>query len=879
MLTPLPRAVNFGTIKENNMKKGVRKIGRIIKTAIKIAGFCLVIFILMGLAAFAYFIKDLPDPSKIDQREIVQSTKIYDRTGETILYDIHGEEKRTIVPFEQIPQTVKDATVAAEDDNFYHHFGLDWRGILRAALANLRGKRISQGGSTITQQYIKNAYLGGPQAERTFSRKAKEAILALILEVKYNKNEILGFYLNQVPYGSNAYGIEAASQTFFNKSTRELTLAESTLLAALPQAPSYYSPYGSHPDSLKQRQEYVLDRMAKFGYTTEEEAKQAKSEELKYTSQTELKAHHFVTMVKEYLEEKYSQFYADINRAGLKVYTTLDWDLQQIAEQVVAEGVEVNKKNYRAENAALAAIDPKTGQVLTLVGSRSYEEEQFNVAISPYRHPGSSFKPFAYAAAFEKGYTPQTMLFDLETNFRGDDIKDYIPKNYDMRWRGPISMKDSLAQSINITSVKTLYLADIYDTIDLAQAMGITTLKDRSRYGLSLVLGGGEVKLLDETAAYAVFADEGTKHPLSLILRIEDNHGDVLENYKDNPQRVLSQQTARQINDILSDEAARVPTFGEHSKLYLAERPVAAKTGTTQDYSDGWTVGYTPSLAVGVWAGNNDFKDKMKQGAAGIYVAAPIWNEFIQKAYQAKTKTENLLSNEDSPVPNKPELKEFTLSKKVEYFNSPEQSPEISTPMLGGELAYKNKVAIDRISGKLATNLTPPELIEERIYEEAHCILHYVDKEDPLGDYPENPSQNPQFEAWENTVLAWVSGRSCSDSGICYNQKPPTQFDDVHIPENQPSVEITSPKQNTSVNASSRTIITVKAKAEAKLGIKQLDFFVNNQLVDSDATAPYSTSFNILPYLDSSGRQTIKVRAYDKVLNSQEDKVTIRVDF
>jgi 1A family penicillin-binding protein len=834
------------------------------KAIIKLIVFLSILGFLVVAAVFAYFAKDLPDPAKINQRQVVESTKIYDRTGQIILYDIHGEEKRTIIPFEEIPQFIKDATIVIEDDNFYHHIGLDWRGILRAAWANLTKKKIAQGGSTITQQFIKNAYLGGPQSERTFTRKIKEAILALELERKYSKDEILGFYLNQVPYGSNAYGIEAASQTFFNKSAKDLSLAEGALLAALPKAPSYYSPYGSHPDELKARQEYILERMHKFGYITEKQVQEAKEQELKYASQSDLKAHHFVAMIQEYLEKEYGQTYVDINMAGLKVYTTLDWDLQQIAEEVVTQGVEQNEKKYRATNAALVAIDPKTGQVLALVGSKDYSQNQYNVATSPNRQPGSSFKPFAYAMAFKKGFTPETILFDLETSFGkfgpvGEE-KEYKPNNYDLKFRGPVSMRHALAQSINLPSVKTLYLAGVQETINLAQDMGITTLKDRNRYSLSLVLGGGEVKLIDETAAYGVFATEGIKHPLSFILKIEDAQGRTLEEYQDKPVRVLDQQIARQINDILSDEAARAPMFGAHSKLYLPNQPAAAKTGTTQDYSDGWTVGYTPSLVVGVWAGNNDYTKKMKQGAAGLYVAAPIWNNFMTQAYQIKKAGKNIITNN----PSQDELlKEFTLPKQIENFSSPEPTPTSTIPMINGQIAYQNKIKIDKISRKLATDLTPPDLIEEKIYPEVHSILYYIDQNDP------------QFKNWEEPVLKWAANQPCHQ-GVCYNQNPPSQYDDVHTQENQPEIEITHPRQGDLITGST---LTIQAQASAPLGIKQLDFFFNNQLVGTDRISPYSITFNLSSYLLPTHQQTIKVRAYDQVLNRQEDEIFIKTNY
>ncbi len=828
------------------------------KKLLKLAGFLFAMAILLGIGLFAFFAKDLPDPTKMGSRQIVESTKIYDRTGEVILYDIHGEEKRTIIPYDQIPQFIKDATIIAEDDNFYHHIGIDWKGILRAAWANLNKNKIAQGGSTITQQYIKNAYLGGPRSERTYARKIKEAILAVEMEIKYSKDEILDFYLNQVSYGSNAYGIEAAAQTFFNKNTDDLTLAEGALLASLPKAPSYFSPYGSHIEDLKARQEYVLERMIKFGYITEEESLAAREEELKYASQGDLKAHHFITMIQEYLEEEYGRIYSDINMAGLKVYTTLDWDMQRIAEEVVTEGVEKNEKTYRATNGALVAIDPKTGQVLALVGSKNYSEDQFNVATSPFRQPGSSFKPFAYAVAFDEGYSPDSMIFDLETSFGkfgpAGAEKEYKPNNYDLKFRGPVTFRQALAQSINLPSVKVLHLAGVNDTINLAQDMGITTLKERGRYSLSLVLGGGEVKLIDETTAYGVFATEGVKHPTNLILRIEDADGDVLEEFKDESDRVLDSQVARQITSILSDEAARAPMLGNNSKLYLPGRPAAAKTGTTQDYADGWTIGYTPSLVVGVWAGNNDFTDKMRVGAAGLYVAAPIWNDFMRKTYQEKTE------RPDDVEEIKPNT--FFLPKSAENFNPPDSPKESDKPMVNGQLTFENIIKIDKISGKLATDLTPPNLIEEKTYREVHSILYYVNKNDE------------QFENWENPVLNWAQNQPC-DNNICYNQEPPQEEDDAHTKENQPSVEIISPSQGTSI---SPTYLIIKADASAPLGIKQVDFFFNDQLIGSDTNSPYSVNFNISHYSYDSGRQYIKVRAYDQSLNREEDEIYIKVD-
>ena len=771
----------YRTDKPRRSKRGLFK--KVLKVLIGL----FILLCVSGFILFVYLLKDLPNPQNLAERNLTESTKIYDRTGKVILYDVHGEEKRTVISFAEIPQFVKDATVASEDDNFYHHFGIDIKGIIRALISDIKGQKLGQGGSTITQQFIKNAVL---TSEKTFIRKIKEAILAIELEMKYSKDEILGFYLNQIPYGSNAYGIEAASQTFFNKSAKDLTLAQSAALTALIKAPSYYSPYGSHQDELKSEQEYILTRMNELGYITKTDLENAKNEKLIFVPpQSGIKAPHFVMYIKEYLENKYGKDY--IEEAGLKVYTTLDWDLQQIAEQSVKDIADTNGKKYNAQNAALTAIDPKTGQILAMVGSKDYWAESypegctpgknclfepnFNVAISP-RQPGSSFKPFAYAEAFKKGFTPDTILFDLKTEFNPNCSSDatqtkdqygldcYHPKDYDGKLRGPISMRSSLAQSLNIPSVETLYLAGINDTINLAQDMGIETLKDRSRFGLSLVLGGGEVKLLEETAAFGVFATEGIKNPTQAILKIENSKGETVEEYKNDPQKILEPQITRLISDILSSEDARAPMFGYKSYLHIDGIPAAAKTGTTQDYRDGWTVGYTPSLVAGVWTGNNDNTSINRE--PGAVIAAPIWNEFIKKSYAKKQE----LRNTDKPD------NYFDLPEQPEEFVKPDPI-DASKDILNGNYITELKANIDRVSGKLATNLTPPDSIEEKIYPQIHCILYYVNKDDVSSDL--NGKDDPQFINWEQPVLNWVGNM---ENSYLYNQNPPQEYDDVHVP-------------------------------------------------------------------------------------------------
>jgi len=772
----MPKIESYSNYKKGRkIKYAQKKKWAVLKNFLIIFIWLIIAFLVLMIIVFAYLAKDLPNPENLANRQMIESTKIYDRTGNIILYDVHGEEKRTIIPFEEIPQYLKDATIVSEDANFYHHFGLDIKGIARAFLADLRGKSISQGGSTITQQFIKNAIL---TSERTFTRKIKEAILAIEVEIKYSKDEILNFYLNQVPYGSNAYGIEAAAQTFFNKKTKDLTLAESATLAALIRATTYYSPYGSHIDELKARQEYILDRMYKYNYITKEQLDSAEKEKVVFTPpRSGIKAPHFVMYIKEYLENKYGRDFLEIS--GLKVYTTLDWDLQQIAENAVKQGAEKNGKKFNAQNAALVAIDPRTGQVLAMVGSKDYWAEVYpkgcvagknclfegntNVVIRP-RQPGSSFKPFAYAKAFQKGFTPDSMIFDLETEFAVDGAESYKPRNYDGKFRGPVSFRSGLAQSLNIPSVQVLYLAGVDDTINLAQDMGISTLKDRSRYGLSLVLGGGEVELLEETAAFGVFATEGTKHPLSSIIKIENNKGDIIEEYRDNPKQILEPQITRLISDILSDDNARAPIFGAKSNLYIEGIPAAAKTGTTQEYRDGWTVGYTPSLAAGVWTGNNDNTPVNKE--PGAVIAAPIWNDFIKKSYAKKQE----MRTRDKPD------NYFDLPETPEEFVKPDPIPT-NKDILNGKYIQELKFKIDRLSGKLATNLTPPDLIEEVIYPQIHCILYYVNKDDPQG--PQDGKDDSQFQNWEQSVLNWVNQLP---NGYIYNQNPPQEYDNIHVP-------------------------------------------------------------------------------------------------
>jgi 1A family penicillin-binding protein len=596
-----------------------------------------------GIGVYIYFAKDLPLPEKFAERDFAQSTKIYDRTGKVLLYELYGEEKREVVPFTQISDNLKRAVLSAEDSNFYHHSGLDYRGILRSILNDLKFKNLTYGGSTISQQLIRSTFLN---TEKTIKRKVKELILTVELEKRYSKDQIFEWYLNQIPFGPNIYGVETASQAYFSKPASELTVSEAAALAAMIKTPSYFYPYGAHKTELLARKDYVIDRMAQENYISKEDAEKYKKEELKFSDPSQnIKAPHFTLYVQDYLFSKYGEDFLETK--GLKIYTTLDWDLQQAAEEAVKKGVEKNHA-YNGYNAALVSTDPKTGEILAMVGSADWFGDPLPKGCSPGvsckfdpkvnvaayqsgRQPGSSFKPYVYATAFEKGYDDKYVVTDEFTDFGIYGGEHYTPQNYDGKFRGPVTLRNALAQSLNIPAVKVLMnLAGLNDSLATAQKMGITTLGDASKYGPALVLGGGEVKLIDMVSAYGVFATEGYKISPSSILRIEDANGNIIEENEKSLKKVLTNRTCQLINSILSDNEARTPIFGSHSIMYFEGQQVAAKTGTTGDYRDGWIIGYTPSLVAGVWAGNNNNEPMYKE--TGLFMAGPIWRAYVDKA-------------------------------------------------------------------------------------------------------------------------------------------------------------------------------------------------------------------------------------------------------
>ncbi|MDP3948626.1 MAG: penicillin-binding protein [bacterium] len=766
------------------MKRGTKKrakinYGKVVKLT---ALFAAVVFVL-AIAVIMIMAKDLPSVDELTSQRMSQSTKIYDRGGQVLLYEVSSGEKRTVVPFDQIPKSLKDATISIEDENFYNEPAFDWRGIARAIFVNITRGGVVQGGSTITQQLARNAFL---TIDRTYSRKIKELFLAIKLNERYSKDDILGLYLNQIPYGPTIYGVESASEAYFGKTVGELNLAESATLAAMPKAPSYYSPWGNHTKELMNRQKLVLKKMYELGKITEKQLKEAVARKVNFQPKSVggIKAPHFVMAVQDYLIQKYGDDM--VSRGGLKVITSLDWVLQEAAEKAVEDGVKRNEELYQSKNAALVAQDTSTGQILAMVGSRNYFDEEndgnFNVVTQGLRQPGSALKPFAYLTLFEKGYSPDTVLFDVPTefvpnnpscpatvDFNNTNTECFHPRDFS-DFSGPTNLRNALAQSINVPAVKTLYLAGMSNVLDTLHDFGITTLNDPGRYGLSLVLGGGEVKLIDLVGAYSVLADEGTKHRQSMILEVRDGYGNTLETYSDKKEIVADAQYSRLINDILSDIDARAGLFRASLPLTVfQDYDVALKTGTTDDYRDAWALGYTPTLAVGVWAGNNDNTPMQRHGGS-ILAAVPIWHDFMAEALKTQTK---------------------------QTFNRPEAVLE-SKPVLNGDYLFE---------------------------QQAHSILFYVDKSDPLGAIPETPFKDPQFNNWEASVADWAKNnlKDSADYGrLSRAAGGQTDF-------SSPTVKIVSPQTGEFVGS----LINISADINSGSEIKKIEVYLNGNIVGS----------------------------------------------
>jgi len=617
---------------------------------------------------YSLILKDLPSPQGLS-KPLPLTTKIYDRNGK-LLYKFFREQDRTKVKLEQIPLYVRQATIAIEDKNFYFHKGFSLRGIARALYYLIFEGKIT-GGSTITQQLVKNSLLS---PEKTLKRKIKELILAALVEQKYSKDEILEMYLNEVGYGGSAYGIEEASQKYFGKSVKDLSLAQATLLAGLPASPTKYSPFGAHPEIAKIRQTSVLQRMKEDGYITEDILKEALGEPLKFNKQeTEIFAPHFVMYVKEILAAKYGE--RMVEEGGLEVTTSLDLETQEIAQEIVKEEIE-KIKPLRISNGAALVTDPRTGEILAMIGSKDYFAQEidgnFNVTTA-LRQPGSSIKPVNYSLALEKGFTPATIISDTPITYQIPNQPPYSPKNYDNRFHGNIPLRIALGSSYNVPAVKVLAAFGVSEMVKRGQQMGITSWNDPSRFGLSLTLGGGEVKMTEMAVVYGTLANLGKKVNLRPILEIKDSSGKKLEEdpceqeylgflgvkaaeTKSCSVQILDPNVAWLLTNILSDNWARTPAFGPNSQLVIPGHEVAVKTGTTQNMRDNWTIGYTPSFLVATWVGNND-NTPMSYVASGVTGASPIWNKIMKELLKNKPnepfeKPENVISTQICSLTN-----------------------------------------------------------------------------------------------------------------------------------------------------------------------------------------------------------------------------------
>lgn len=789
---------------------------------------------LLSFLIFPIIALSLPSPDKIVRHQGF-STKILDRNGE-VLYDIFAKQRRTPVTLDQVPLYLRQATIAVEDKNFYKHQGFDPTGIFRA-IFNIFVRHRLQGGSTLTQQLVKNVLL---TPERTLIRKIKEFVLAVQIEKKYSKDEILQMYLNEAPYGGTAWGVEAAAETYFGKKVSDLNLVESAILAGLPQRPSLYSPYSSDPKAYIARTQTVLRRMREDGYITNDQENEAKEQLANVTFQPRgatFKAPHFVQYVQKILEERYGENV--VETGGLKVTTTLDLDLQEKAESIVAE--EIKKvENQKISNGASVVLDPQTGEILAMVGSKDFNDPnydgQVNVVMS-LRQPGSAIKPITYVTAFKKGYTAATLLMDVPTTFPGGQGQpDYQPVNYDGKFRGPVQVRFALGNSINVPAVKMLAKVGIKDTLETAYDLGITTLKpDKetlSRVGLSLTLGGGEVRLLELTSAYAAFLNTGFRVDPVAILKVEDQSGKVLEETKPGKgKRVLTPEQAWLIADILSDNNARKEVFGPNSLLNIPGRRIAVKTGTTNDKRDNWTIGGNPQIVVGVWVGNND-NSPMRAVASGVSGASPIWRRILFEGLAGKANVtfeqpEGIVSAAVDVVSGFRAHDNFP--SRMEYFIKGTEP---------GEDPVHVKLKVCKTDGKLAT----PSDIAAGNYEEKEFFV--FKEEDPPG------------------VLNWLSTQSDP------RYHPPSDYCGTSNPVN---VEFLNPTDRTSNLPKS---FTIKFKADSTVDIVSAELEIDGVKKRSYDGPPFIYEVSDL----NDGVHTLRVKARDSAGHESDRVITVGVN-
>jgi len=927
------------------------------------------------VAVYAYYARQLPPPEAIEFRSqaTFQTTKIYDRTGTVLLWEIFDPQwgNRTVVPLEQIPLHFKQATIAIEDKDFYGNPGIDIRGIARAAVGNLTGLVCEMeaaaslcgalesalpsaigsslyyrgGGSTITVQLVKNVLIPPEErTQRTLARKIKEAILALEITRRYDKDRILEWYLNNSFYGNLAYGVEAAAQAYFGKDVQDLTLAESAMLAALPQAPGANSPL-ENPERAQERQHLVLDAMFRQGYITHEEIVAAKAETLHYAPQRfDIIAPHFVMYVRQLLEERYGP--EVVYSGGLRVYTTIDLKMMEAAQRIANEHI-AGLQERNVSNTGLVTIKPSTGEILAMLGSLDYFnpdiDGQVNTTLAS-RQPGSSFKVFTYSTAFMQGYTPATMIMDVRTTFDDYPNPPYTPENYDRKYHGPLRIRQALARSVNIPAVKVLDMVGVKNVLATAHHMGINTLTE-DYYGLSLTLGGGEVRPLDMTYAFGVLANGGVMagqpvppdkirpgyrelDPVA-ILRVEDAQGNVLEEYlAPETREVLDPKVAYLMTSIFSDNAARTPAFGPNSALVLS-RPAAAKTGTTDDFRDAWTIGYTPQLVTGVWVGNSD--NQPMEHVPGSLGAGPIWHDYM----------EEILASYPLEVFIEPPGLEHVVVDATSGLLPTEYSPSTIEEIFLPDTApttYDNvhqAFRIDPESGKLATVYCPS--VEERVYEvypsEAadwvreneipqpptdYCDLHgpgvatgdvaiteprsyaYVHGQVPIEgnargsrfrlyrlEYGEglNPSSwvriggdhhnqvdHGLLEVWD---ISGLNGLYTLQLTVVRNDDSYEQASiQVTVDNTPPEVEITYPPDDALYVMEDDEWVSIQAEAQDNFSIERVEFYLDDNLLSYDTVSPYNQKWTIT----ATETHTIHVVAVDAAGNRTEsEKVKIKV--
>lgn len=808
----------------------------------------IVLSFILAIIVFAVFSVGLPDPNNVIRREGF-STVIYDRNGK-VLYDLYDKQNRIPLELKEIPKYLQEATISVEDKDFYKHQGFDPLGVFRIA-KNLVVLRSLTGASTVTQQLVKNALL---TSERTATRKIREIILSYQIEKTFDKDQILQLYLNEIPYGGPYYGVESASRGYFGKSAKDLNLVESAILAGLPQAPSVYSPYGPNPKAYIDRTKHVLARMREDGVITAQQQADAEKQlpVVKFSAGSgSIKAPHFVFFVKEQLITKFGE--QMVNNGGLRVTTTLDYDLQQQSEKIVGDEVE-KLKAAKASNGAAVVLNPKTGEILAMVGSYDFFDKDFgsyNIATAK-RQPGSSGKPFIYAAALAKGYTASSMLMDAKTDYpSGEEGKPpYSPANYDLKYRGPTQMRFALGNSINTIAVKLTALVGLKNIMQAGFNAGISTWEptneNMKNVGLSLALGGREVKLLELTSAYGSFATGGEHvDPLSILKVTDKSNKVIFENRAVAGKRVFTPEVSFIISHMLSDNVARQDVFGQTSYLVIPGKTVAVKTGTTDLKRDNWTIGYTPSVVVGVWVGNNDNTVMSPSIASGVTGATPIWNKIMKAALKDKKDEQFAKPNDvsailiDSLGGGLPHGSDATRS---EYFVK-------GTEPVAQSSIYK-KIKIAKADGKLANDLQK----KSGDFEEKEFIVIF--ESDPVSPDGKN--------LWQEAIDKWISENRKDDSRF----HPPTDTSSADI--NSVKINIDSPRDQERINSNN---VVVKAKSFSGHDIVKMTISVNGSEKVSKGTDNLEETIHL-----DNGKYEIKVYAQDSAGNSSDSTVKIGVN-